>query len=342
MDPSPEVKLPQVTAEQILLESREQQEAEIRAPKQKLTNSIELLEYHLLKFEDEISRESWNIGAWINYAKWRESLKDFMGARIVWHRAMKVNDQNCSLWLNYAKFEMKNKFFNHTRDVWNRAVTVLPHVDVLWHKYIHMEEMLGNIGRARQIFERWMSWMPNQRVWLSYIDFELRCNEVVYACLIYERFIECHPKVGAWITYAKFEMRNGEIVRARNVYEQATEKLADEEDVEPLFIAFAEFEEQCKETERARRIYKSALDHIPKGRAENLYGKFVAFEKQYGDKEGIEDAIGGKNPLNYDGGAVSYEEYIDYVFPEEKQSMNLKILEAAFKWKKHRISSDED
>lgn len=37
-----------------------------------------------------------------------------------------------------------------------------------------------------------------------------------------------------------------------------------------------------------------------------------------------------------------YEEYIDYVFPEENQATNLKILEAAYKWKKQKISSDED
>ncbi|WMV20643.1 hypothetical protein MTR67_014028 [Solanum verrucosum] len=90
-------------------------------------------------------------------------------------------------------------------------------------------------------------------------------------------------------------MKNGEIGRARNCYERAVDKLADDdEEAEQLFVAFAEFEEKCRETDRARFIYKFALDHIPKGRAEDLYSKFVAFEKQYGDREGIEDAIVGK------------------------------------------------
>jgi len=57
---------------------------------------------------------------------------------------------------------------------------------------------------------------------------------------------------------------------------------------EELFIKFAEFEEKCKEPERARAIYKYALDHIPKGQAQDVYKKFVAFEKQHGDREGIE------------------------------------------------------
>lgn len=37
-----------------------------------------------------------------------------------------------------------------------------------------------------------------------------------------------------------------------------------------------------------------------------------------------------------------YEEYIDYLFPEEAQTTNLKILEAAYKWKKQKIVSDDD
>nr|GEX90845.1 crooked neck-like protein 1 [Tanacetum cinerariifolium] len=78
----------------------------------------------------------------------------------------------------FADMEMKNKFINHARNVWDRAITLLPMVHQLWYKYIHMEEMLGNVAGARQIFERWMSWEPDQQAWLSYIKFELRYNEI--------------------------------------------------------------------------------------------------------------------------------------------------------------------
>ncbi|RID76152.1 hypothetical protein BRARA_B03139 [Brassica rapa] len=104
------------------------------------------------------------------------------------------------------------------------------------------------------------------------------------------------------------------------VYERrATEKLADDEEAETLFVALAEFEERCKEPERARFIYKFAFDHIPTGR------------KQYGDKEGIEDAIAGnrrfqyedevrKNPLNYDS-------WFDYAMLEETVGNKYRIRE---------------
>lgn len=53
----------------------------------------------------------------------------------------------------------------------------------------------------------------------------------------------------------------------------------------------AEFEEKCKEPERARAIFKYALDHIPKGQAQDVYKRFVQFEKQHGDREGIEVSL---------------------------------------------------
>lgn len=37
-----------------------------------------------------------------------------------------------------------------------------------------------------------------------------------------------------------------------------------------------------------RAIYKYALDHLPKSQAGELYRRFVQFEKQQGDREGIE------------------------------------------------------
>ncbi|CAI0552454.1 unnamed protein product [Linum tenue] len=314
----------QITAEQILREARERQEAEIRPPKQKITDTGELADYRLRKrkeYEDLIRRVRWNISVWVKYAQWEESQKDFSRARSVWERALEVDYRNHTLWLKYADFEMKNKFVNHARNVWDRAVSLLPRVDQLWYKYIHMEEMLGNVAGARQIFERWMNWMPDQQGWLSFIKFELRYNEIERARGIYERFVECHPKVTAWIRFAKFEMKNGDIARARNVYERAVEKLAEDEEAENLFVAFAEFEERCKETERARCIYKFALDHIPKGSAEDLYRKFVAFEKQYGDKEGIEDAIVSKRRFQYEDevrkNPLNYDAWFDYVRLEE-------------------------
>ncbi|KAK9087459.1 hypothetical protein Syun_029853 [Stephania yunnanensis] len=189
---------------------------------------------------------------------------------------------------------MKIGFVNHARNIWDCAVTLLPRHDQLWYKYIHIEEMLGRYSNSRQIFERWMNWEPDKHGWMSYVKFELRYHAIGRARVIYVRFVVCRPMVQVWIKFAKFEMKNGEVARAKECCEKAVEKLADDKEAEQLFVDFAEFEEMCKETERARCIYKHAIDHIPKSWVEDLHKKDVAFEKQYGDREGIEDAVVGK------------------------------------------------
>ena len=48
---------------------------------------------------------------------------------------------------------------------------------------------------ARQVFERWMEWEPEEQAWHSYINFELRYKELDRARHIYERFVMIHPEV---------------------------------------------------------------------------------------------------------------------------------------------------
>ena len=79
------------------------------------------------------------------------------------------------------------------------------------YKYTYMEEMLGNIAGARQVFERWMEWEPEEQAWHSYINLELRFKEFERARSIYERFVYVHPEVKNWIKYAKFEEKHGNI-----------------------------------------------------------------------------------------------------------------------------------
>ncbi|XLU41278.1 uncharacterized protein [Arachis hypogaea] len=100
----------QITAEQILREAREQ--AEIRPPKQKITDPTELGEYRLCKrkeFEDQIRRVRWNIGVWIKYAQWEESQKDLK--RSLWHlrSSMVIGKGLRMLLLAKEGFSMKMK-----------------------------------------------------------------------------------------------------------------------------------------------------------------------------------------------------------------------------------------
>lgn len=207
--------------------------------------------------------------------------------------------------------EMRNRQVNHARNLWDRAVTILPRANQFWYKYTYMEEMLENVAGARQVFERWMEWQPDEQAWQTYINFELRYKEIDRARQIYERFVMVHPEVKHWIKYARFEENHSFISSARSIYERAVHFYGDEEINETLYIAFARFEENQKEHDRARVIYKYALDHLPKERAKELYKAYTIHEKKYGDRSGIEDVIVSKrkfqyeqevleNPTNYD------------------------------------------
>lgn len=319
------------TAEQLFREARDRHVLEvIRRPKQRINDEDELGEYRLRTregFEDKIGRARDDLGEWKKYARWEESQNDFVRARRVWERALQVDCRDHSLWVGYAEFEMRNKFVDHARNVWDWAVQLLPRVDQLWYKYIHMEHMLGNVAAARQIYERWMKWAPDESIWLSYITFEHKYKETNQARQIYERFVQCHPTVTAWLKYAEFEMTNKQINQERSVYERAVEKLSEDEEADKLFVAFAEFEERCKETERARcTIYEYALNHIPKGRAEELYRKFTAFEKRCGGGGEIGDVIAAKKRFEYEDevrkNPMSYDAWFDYIRLEESVKDN--------------------
>ncbi|ORX46855.1 pre-mRNA-splicing factor clf1 [Piromyces finnis] len=324
----------QITAEQILLEAKERQEQVPKVPKQKITDKEELDDYRLKKrktFEDVIRRNKGAINKWLQYASWEESQNEMERARSVYERALDIEHRNTSLWTKYAEMEIRHKNINHARNIYDRAVAILPRIDQFWYKYTYMEEMLGNVAGARQVFERWMDWEPTEDAWLAYIKFEKRYHENDRVRSIYERFISLNQHSKNWIKYSKFEEQNHEIERARAIYEQCLATL-DEEDIDQhLYISFAKFETRLKEYDRARVIYKYALDHLPKDKTKNLYKEYTQFEKQFGQKDGIEDVILQKRRIKYEeeveNNPNNYDSWIDYIKLEETTNDKEKIRE---------------
>ena len=64
-----------------------------------------------------------------------------------------------------------------------------------------------------------------------------------------------------------------------------------------------------------------ALDNIPKQHAADVYQRFVSFEKQHGDREGIEDVIVSKRRFQYEAevskAPSNYDTWFDYTRLEE-------------------------
>ncbi|KAI1456905.1 cell cycle control protein [Annulohypoxylon moriforme] len=304
----------QISAEQLLREAVDRQETSLQAPTQRFGDLEELHEFQGRKrreFEDYVRRNRINMNNWMRYAAWELEQKEFKRARSIFERALDVDSTSVVLWIRYIEAEMKNRNINHARNLLDRAVTILPRVDKLWYKYVYMEEMLGNIPGTRQVFERWMSWEPDEAAWSAYIKMEKRYGEFQRARDIFERFTIVHPEPRNWIKWAKFEEEYGTSDLVREVFGSAVEALGDEFVDERLFIAYARFEAKLKEYERARAIYKYALDRLPRSKSMGLHKAYTTFEKQYGDRDGVEDVILSKrrrlyedqikeNPKNYD------------------------------------------
>eukprot|EP00300_Choanocystis_sp_HF-7_P020149 c20523_g1_i1.p1 GENE.c20523_g1_i1~~c20523_g1_i1.p1 ORF type:complete len:715 (+),score=131.96 c20523_g1_i1:38-2146(+) len=315
----------QITAEQILVEAQGRVDPAMPRSKEVITDKEELDEYRLGKrreFEAMILRQRSKVGMYVRYAQWEASQSDFRRARSVFERALDVDPRNVGVWVNYSDMEMKNGFIASARNILDRAVTLLPRIDQFWIKFVHMEELLGNVPGARTVYQRWMQWMPDKAAWAAYINFERRYEESDRARAVCEDMIACHPDATSWLKYAAFEQEQGAADRARSVYERGLATLGDANLSEKFFLAFAEFEERAAEPDRARVIYKYGVDLLPRGKAERLHRKYLAFEKQNGSRAGIETAVLDKRRAAYEeqlaAAPDSYDVWFDYIRLEEE------------------------
>ena len=314
----------QISAEQLLREAVDRQEPGLQAPTQRFADLEELHEFQGRKrkeFEDYVRRNRINMNNWMRYAQWELEQKEFRRARSIFERALDVDSTSVILWIRYVEAEMKTRNINHARNILDRAVTILPRVDKLWYKYVYMEETLGNVAGTRQVFERWMSWEPDEAAWSAYIKLEKRYSEFSRARAIFERFTVVHPEPRNWIKWARFEEENGTSDLVREVFGMAIEALGDHFMDERLFTAYARYEAKLKEYERARAIYKYALDRLPRSKAMTLHKSYTTFEKQFGDREGIEDVILSKRRVQYEEqikeNPKNYDVWFDFARLEE-------------------------
>ncbi|CAN6674618.1 pre-mRNA-splicing factor Clf1p [Trichomonascus vanleenenianus] len=296
----------QISAEQILLEAYERREQTIKAPQQKILDSEELREFQGRKrteFENGIRRNKVNTRQWLRYAQFEIDQKEYARARSLFERALTEHPEAIEIWLRYIQTELKERNVNHARNVLDRSVTHLPRVDKLWYTYVMVEETLDNINGCRQVFERWMKWRPDSGAWGAYINMEKRHGNIERARSIFERFTVVHPSADNWVKWARFEEESGTPSDVRQVYENAVE-IAMAQGIESvdekLLVNWTKWETRQREFERARAIYKMFLEQLPASKAKKLYNEYTRFEKQFGDKDGIEDVILSKRRKEYE------------------------------------------
>jgi len=101
-------------------------------------------------------------------------------------------------------------------------------------KYAELESQLGDVARARAIFELGISQptlsMP-ELLWKAYIDFETAEGERELARALYERLVGLSGHFKVWIAYARFEAESIPVPRDQRDDEE------EDEDAEPQLVA---------------------------------------------------------------------------------------------------------
>ncbi|CCH44274.1 hypothetical protein BN7_3835 [Wickerhamomyces ciferrii] len=287
----------QISAEQILLEAYERKDEPLNKTKVNIADLEELHEAQRRQrqeYEDALRRNRLDFGQWMRYAQYEVDQKDLRRARSIFERALEINSHHVPLWIRYIDTELKSRNINHARNLFDRAVTLLPRIDKLWFRYVQTEETLANIIGTRNVFNRWMQWQPDVPAWDAYINFEKRYDEFDNVRKIFNQYINVHPYPETWIKWTKFEDEFGTSDNVREVYTASIDVLSSEK----LIASFAKWEGFQKEWERARAIYRFGLTKFPESAL--LNDQLSQFEKQYGDKDGIEDTILLKRKKRYE------------------------------------------
>lgn len=295
---------------------------------------------------------------WINFALYEELIaKDFDRTRAVYTKALDIIPHSSftfsKLWINLAHFEIRRKNLDRARKVLGTAIGKCPREKVI-KGYIDLELKLGNVERCRKLYEKYLEFMPeNCYAWSKFAELETSLAEVDRARGIFELAVNQPvldmPEV-LWKSYIDFEIKQKEHDRTRKLYE----RLLDRTKHVKVWISSAQFEASIKDVERARKVFKQANGYFKdKGEKEDrllLLEAFREFEKNHGSQASLKEVtemlpkrVKKKRQLrSEDGNEGGWEEYYDYIFPdEESRGSNIKILEMARKWKKQKVVEPE-
>merc|ERR1711990_386091 len=158
-------------------------------------------------------------------------------------------------------------------------------------------------------------------LWKAYIDFETEQEETDKARELYRRLLDRTQHVKVWLSLAQFERQTeheDRTLQARHVFEEANKALR-----------------QAREKEERLMLLEAWAD----------------FETEEGDEKS-QAQVGDLMPRRVkkrrkietdDGSDQGWEEYFDYIFPEDEAAKpNLKLLAMAKMWKKQKETVPAD
>jgi len=185
---------------------------------------------------------------------------------------------------------------------------------------------LSEVERARVIY----GWAVSQQdldrpevVWKSAIDFELSLNQYDNARVLYSNLLKQtqHPRV--WESFARMEHSLGQYEQARSIYMRGFDLCLKKDETNEERFALLELWKEFEE---------DVADEVGEEQA-----RFDEIKKRVPKKVKRKRRL-----LTEDGQDAGFEEYYDYLFPDMLQkNPNLKLLEAARKWKKTKQSGED-
>jgi len=298
---------------------------------------------------------------WVNYAVYEElETGDMDRARQVYRAALDLLPHKCftfaKLWLLYAQFEIRQKDVATARRALGSALGKCPKAK-LFRGYIDMEIQLREFPRCRTLYEKFLQFNPeNVQTWMKFAELETLLGDVERARALYELAIG-QPRLDMpeilWKAYIDFEVEQDETDRARDLYKRLLTRTQHVK----VWLSFAQFELQLEHEDRieqARHVYESANKKLRQsGEKEErlmLLEAWRQFEKE------LDDGVSMKNVdslmprrvkkrrkiQSEDGSDQGWEEYFEYIFPEdEADKPNLKLLAMAKMWKKNKADESE-
>ena len=126
------------------------------------------------------------------------------------------------LFKGYIELEIELREFDRCRILYEKYLEFNPQNCTTWIKYAELESILGDIERARAIYELAVEQlrldMP-EIVWKAYIDFEIEQQEYDKCRGLYNRLLSKTQHVKVWLSFAQFEANNP--LEAENCKENA-------------------------------------------------------------------------------------------------------------------------
>uniref|UniRef100_A0AAY4CEJ5 Crooked neck-like protein 1 n=1 Tax=Denticeps clupeoides TaxID=299321 RepID=A0AAY4CEJ5_9TELE len=259
---------------------------------------------------------------WLMYGKFEIRQKNLPGARRGLGTAIGKCPKN-KLFKGYIELELQLREFDRCRKLYEKYLEFSPENCTTWIKFAELETILGDVDRARAIFELAIGQprldMP-EVLWKAYIDFEIEQEEYDNTRELYKRLLQRTQHVKVWISYAQFELSidsSDRLQRCRQIYEEANKGLR-----------------SCEEKEERLMLLESWRDY------EQEFGSDGSRERV---KKLLPEKVKRRRKLTAeDGSDAGWEEYYDYIFPEDSANQpNLKLLAMAKMWKKQQQQEDE-